>query len=82
MATFQTTHKSVGYLGGFEYRATSNGTTAHIQSRKAGANAWKTEASCNVQTFKALAEQFGLESPYGGNSQTVLHSMSRHIAEQ
>lgn len=77
--TFKTIHSSRGYLGGFEYRATSDGQKVNLQSREAGGSYWKNEASMTRAEFDAEAEKRDMFSAYGGDSPAHVYSMAQRI---
>lgn len=54
MARFTTLLNCNSALGGFEFRVTSDGETANIQSRGARSNTWKTEATMPRAQFDAM----------------------------
>lgn len=78
---YKTIHASRGYLGGYEFRAASNGESVNLQSRAAGAQTWQTKATISQAEFVAEAHHRDMWSAYGGDSPSHVYSIIEALRE-
>lgn len=64
----RTIYQPIALLGGWAYRATSNGTIVHLQERNAAKNSdFKTVATLSAPNWEKFAEDHDLYDAYNDN---------------